>query len=155
MTGKVNPVPDGYPTISPYFIVRDAHAALRFYKQAFGATEFRVDRNSEGKLTNTEMRVGTSLIMFGESPDVKVASVTMEDLPLVGMYMYVEDVDAVFAQAVAAGATVLNPPEDQPYGDRRADIVDPFGIVWWVASKIEDRSPEEAQRGASAGEPLD
>ena len=139
------PIPDGYPTISPYFVVRDGEAAMAFYIQAFGATVHRIDRNADGGLNTVEIYVGTSMIMVGQS---KKAVVPAEGMPSVGMYMYVEDVDAVFAQAVAAGATVQNSPADQHYGDRRADIVDPFGFVWWIASKIEAVSPEEVQRRA-------
>ena len=139
-------VPEGYPTISPYFVVRDGSAAMEFYIKAFGAVVHRIDRNGDGSLNTVELYVGTSMIMIGQS---KKAPLPSEDsLPPIGMYMYVQDVDTVFEKAVAAGATVQNPPTDQHYGDRRADIADPFGFVWWIASKIEQVSPDEVQKRA-------
>lgn len=129
----VNPIPEGFPTLSPYFVLRDITSAAAFYRQAFGAQDVRIDRNAEGKINNVELRIGTSIIMMGESAN---APTPAEGTPLIGLYAYFEDVDAVYQQAVAAGAKVLNPPTDQPYGDRRADLADPFGIVWWIASRI-------------------
>jgi PhnB protein len=134
MTGKRMGVPAGFPTISPYLVLRDAVAALEFYKQAFDAEEIRIDRDAEGKINNVELRIGTSILMLGASGRAPAPG---DGLPLIGLYAYFEDVDAVFAQAVAAGATVQNLPTDQPYGDRRADLVDPFGIVWWIASRLD------------------
>jgi PhnB protein len=139
------PIPHGYPTISPYFVVRDGEAAMEFYIKAFGGVVHRIDRNADGGINTVEMHVGTSMIMVGQS---KKAVVPAGGMPSVGMYMYVEDVDAVFERGVAAGATVQNPPTDQHYGDRRADIVDPFGFMWWIASRIENFSPDEVQRRA-------
>ena len=144
----VYPIPDGYPNISPFLLLRDAAAAMEFYQRAFGAIVHRIDRNADGSINTVEMVIGTSMIMFSQSQRAKQAAPTFENLPTETLYLYVEDVDAVFEQALAAGATVLNPPKDQPYGDRRADLVDPFGVVWWVASRIEVVSPEEVQRRA-------
>ena len=145
---SVKPIPEGYPPISIYILVRDGEAALAFYKQALGAVEVRLDHNAAGKLNNIELKVGTSMIMIGMTPNAKVPAPRMDDLPTVSAYLYVEDVDAVFERMLAAGATALNPPTDQIYGDRRADVVDPFGVLWWVASRVENVSPEEVTRRA-------
>jgi PhnB protein len=138
----VNPIPEGFHTLSPYLMVEDAAEAIAFYGAAFGATEIHRQLNADNKLTGAEMQVGTSPIMLGSSGQTGDEP-SMENIPQVTLYMYVENVDSTFTRAVDAGAKVLFPPADRFYGNREAGIADPFGIVWWVASRIEIVPPEE------------
>jgi PhnB protein len=144
----VNPIPEGFHTISPYLMVSDVDEAIAFYKAAFGATEIHRQLNADNKLTGGEMWVGTSPIMLGSSGQTDGepsmgSDPLLDNLPQVTLYMYVEDVDSFFQRAVDAGAKVLMPVADRFYGNRECGIVDPFGIVWWVASRIEIVPPEE------------
>jgi PhnB protein len=138
----VNPIPEGFHTLSPYLMVSDVDDAIAFYKAAFGATEIHRQFNADNKLTGAEMQVGTSPIMLGSSGQTG-GEPSMDNIPQVTLYMYVEEVDSVFQRAVEAGAKALFPPADRFYGNREAGIADPFGIVWWVASRIEIVPPEE------------
>lgn len=149
----VNPIPEGFHTISPYLMVEDTAEAIAFYKNAFGATEIHRQLNADNVLTGAEMRIGTSPIMLGGSGQ-KGGEASLENIPQVTLYLYVEDVDSFFEQAVAAGAKALFPPTDRFYGNREAGVADPFGIVWWVASRFEIVPPEEfpmRARAAQAG----
>jgi PhnB protein len=150
MPSKPSPVPEGFHTATPYLMVRDVTSALEFYKKAFGATELLRMTDGEGRITQAEFKVGTSPVMMGWNPNVVVPDPSMENLPYVSVYLYVEDVDALAAQAVAAGAKVLYPIQDQFYGNRDGGIVDPFGVVWWIATRIEAVSQEELNRRAAA-----
>ncbi len=150
MTGKVKPIPDGYHTATPYLIVREAAKAIEFYKKAFGATE--IMRMGDGnKIHHAEIKIGTSPIMLGdECVEMQALSpATIGNSPVTIM-LYVEDVDAVFNKAVAAGATVQRPLADQFYGDRTGGLIDPFGHKWYVATHIEDVSHEELQKRSAA-----
>jgi PhnB protein len=151
MTDKVKPIPEGYHTLTPYLIVHDAAGAIEFYKQAFGATEmFRMD-GPDGRIGHAEMRVGDSQIMLAdEHPEMNARSPqTMGGSP-VSFMLYVEDVDGMVAQALAAGATLKRPIADQFYGDRTGGVEDPFGHNWYIATHVEDVAPDELQRRAAA-----
>ena len=143
----VNPIPDGYHSVTPYLIVNDGAAAIEFYKQAFGATElFRMDAPG-GKIAHAEIKIGDSPVMLGdESPEMGYRSAKTIGSTPVSLMIYVEDVDAVFPQAIAAGGKELKPLQDQFYGDRSGTLEDPFGHVWTVATHKEDVSPEEMDR---------
>ncbi len=145
----VNPIPEGFHTISPYLMVKDVVEAMAFYKAAFGATELHRQLNADNKLTGAEMQVGTSPIMLGSSGQ-SGGEPSLNNLPQVTLYLYVEDVDSFFQRAVDAGAKVLMPLADRFYGNREAGLADPFGIVWWVASRIEIVPPEEFPERARA-----
>jgi len=150
MTGKVKPIPEGYHTATPYLIVREAAKAIDFYKKAFGATE--IMRMGDGnKIHHAEIKIGTSPIMLGdECVEMQALSpATIGNSPVTIM-LYVEDVDAVFNKAVAAGATVQRPLADQFYGDRTGGLIDPFGHKWYVATHIEDVPHEELQKRSAA-----
>lgn len=151
MTSKVNYKPEGYYTVTPYLIVRDAAKAIEFYKQAFGATELLRIASPDGKIGHAEIKIGDSPIMLGdEMPEMGyVSPQTLGGSPVTIM-IYVEDVDTVAGQAVAAGAQVLKPVEDQFYGDRSGSFADPFGHQWHIATHIEDVSPEEVGKRAAA-----
>lgn len=151
MTDKVKPIPEGYHTLTPYLIVHDAARAIEFYKQAFGATEmFRMD-GPDGRVGHAEMRIGDSQIMLAdEHPEMNARSPqTMGGSP-VSFMLYVEDVDGMVAQALAAGATLKRPIADQFYGDRTGGVEDPFGHNWYIATHVEDVAPDELQRRAAA-----
>jgi PhnB protein len=136
----VQPVPAGFHTVTPYLIFKDAVPALEFYKRAFGATELFRKTDDDGKIRHAEMMIGTSPIMlageFQEFPEWRSAE-TRGGSP-VHLYLYVEDCDALFARALAAGAKQLLPMQDQEYGDRSGGITDPFGHVWYIATRIRD-----------------
>lgn len=140
------PVPDGYHTVTPYPIVNGAAGAIDFYKRAFGATEiYRMD--ARGKVGHAELQLGTSRVMLADEwPEAGAGGPqTLGGTP-VGLLLYVPDVDAVFARAVAAGAKVERPVKDQFYGDRSGTVIDPFGHKWTIATHVEDVSSEEISR---------
>jgi PhnB protein len=147
----VDPIPEGYRTVTPYLAVDDAAAAIEFYKRAFGAKERgRMDAPG-GKIGHAELEIGDSLVMladalpqFASRPPKELGATT------VGVFMYVEDVDAVVKQAVDAGATVTTEVEDQFWGDRYGAVTDPFGHLWSIATRIEDVPPEEMAERAKA-----
>lgn len=136
---KVKPIPEGYHAITPYLIVNDAAAALDFYKRAFGATELFRMNQPDGRIGHAEIRIGDSHIMLAdEHSEIGARSPQHYGGTPVSILLYVEDVDAIFAQALAAGAKIDRPLEDQPYGDRNGGVVDPFGHRWFVATHIRD-----------------
>ena len=147
----VKPVPDGYHTVTPYLIVKDAARALDFYQKAFGARELMRFPGPGGKIGHAEIKIGDSPIMLAdEHPDMGAVSPQSLGGTPVGIALYVEDVDALTNRAVAAGATVVRPVADQFYGDRSATVLDPFGHKWTIATHKEDVSPEEMQRRMQA-----
>jgi len=118
---------DSYRTLTPYLVVPDADGAVRFMEAAFGATEVSCDRNGEGGIVHGEYRVGDSLVMLGQAGEGCPALTA-------ALYVWVPDVDAVYAKALAAGATSTYAPEDKPYGHRNAGVVDENGLTWWIGS---------------------
>jgi PhnB protein len=150
MTSKPKPIPDGYHTATPYLIVKGAAEAIEFYKKAFGATELMRMPQPGGKIGHAEIKIGDSPIMLAdESPDVGARSPQSIGGSPVSIMLYVEDVDRIFSQAVAAGAKVKRPVADQFYGDRTGGIEDPFGHLWYIATHKEDVSPEEMRKRAA------
>ena len=147
----VKPIPDGYPPLTPYLIVAGAARALEFYKKAFGAQEtFRMPL-PDGRISHAEMRLGSSVLMLADEHfEAGAKSPGSVGGTPVSLFLYVEDVDKVFARAVEAGATVERPLANQFYGDRTGGLVDPFGHRWYLASHVEDVPPEELKRRAEA-----
>ncbi|HYB97716.1 MAG TPA: VOC family protein [Candidatus Limnocylindrales bacterium] len=147
MAGNVRPIPEGYHSITPYLIVDDASAAIEFYKKAFGATElFRIP-SPGNKIGHAELRIGNSIMMMAdEHPEVGARSPRTIGGSPVSIMLYVEDVDAVARQAVAAGAKCVREVSNQFYGDRAGSFEDPFGHQWHVHTHVEDVSAEEMQR---------
>ena len=151
MTSKVKPIPEGYHTATPYLIVKDAARAIEFYKKAFGATELMRMPGSGGKIGHAEIKIGDSPIMLAdEVPGMGFRSPESIGGSPVSILLYVEDVDSVFNEAVAAGAKVQRPVADQFYGDRTGGVTDPFGHVWYIATHKDDVSPEEMKKRAAA-----
>jgi PhnB protein len=147
----VKAIPDCYPTATPYLTVKDADKAIEFYKQAFGATESMRLVDPSGAIGHAEVIIGTSPIMLSdEFPQMGMHSPQALGGSPIGIHLYVEDVDATFNQAIAAGAKEVMAVEDQFYGDRTGKIVDPFGYTWTIATHQEDVSPEELQQRFSA-----
>ena len=147
MTPKVKPIPDGYHTVTPYLYIKGAAQALEYYKKAFGAKELMRMAQPDGRVGHAEIQIGDSHVMMAdEFPEMGVRSPQSIGGSPVMLHLYVEDVDAVFQQAVAAGAKVLRPVTDQFYGDRTGGIEDPFGHRWAIMTRVEDVSVEEAER---------
>jgi PhnB protein len=147
----VKPIPDGYGSITPYLIVDGAAQAIDFYKHAFGAIErFRLG-GPDGRVGHAELAIGGSVIMLAdEHPEMGALGPRSIGGSPVGIHLYLEDVDAVAAKAVAAGATLKRPVENQFYGDRLGSIIDPFGHLWHISTHVEDVSPEEIGRRAAS-----
>ncbi len=144
-------VPEGYHTATPYLIMDDAARAIDFYKRAFGATELHRYDAPGGKIGHAEVKVGDSVIMLAdEYPDMGYRSPKAIGGTPVSIMLYIDDVDAQFKQAVAAGAKALRPVENQFYGDRCGTLEDPFGHVWTLATHVEDLSHEEIMKRAEA-----
>jgi PhnB protein len=146
----VKPIPDGYHTVTPYITCKGAAKALDFYKTAFGAKEImRYDMG--GTIGHAEFRIGDSVVMLSdEFPQMgAVSPKTLGGTPF-GLCIYLPDVDAAVAKAVAAGCTIERPLQNQFYGDRSATLLDPFGHKWTLATHVEDVSPEEMKRRMAA-----
>lgn len=146
---SVKPIPDGYHAVTPYLICKGAARAIEFYTKAFGATELMRIQAGEDKLGHAEIRIGDCVIMLAdEHPEMGAVSPQSLGGTPVGLMLYVPDVDVVFARAVAAGAKVERPVADQFYGDRTGGVIDPFGHKWYIATHVEDLTPEEIGRRA-------
>lgn len=148
---NVKPIPEGHHTVTPYLAIKNGVAALEFYKKAFGATELAKLILPDGRLGHAEIRLGDSIIMMSdEFPEYGGKSPQTLGGSPVNIHLYVEDVDAFFKKAVAAGAKERKPVSDQFYGDRSGQLEDPFGHLWWVATHKEDVPPTEMQKRVQA-----
>jgi PhnB protein len=146
---SVKPIPDGYHTVTPYLYIAGGAKALEFYKAAFGAIELFRMADPTGRVGHAEIQIGDSRIMLAdEHPQMGVRGPISLGGPSSSILLYVDNVDARFQQAVAAGATVTRPLKDQFYGDRSGTLTDPFGHQWTIATHVEDISPEEMNRRA-------
>jgi PhnB protein len=149
----VKPIPDGYHTVTPYLILRGAAAALEFYKKALGAKEVARYPMPDGTVAHAEIQIGNSRIMVGEeSPEQGFRSPLTLGGSGSGILLYVEDVDAWFKRAVAAGGKVFRPVADQFYGDRTGTFTDPYGHHWTISTHVEDVGHEEMARRMKAQE---
>ena len=147
----VKPIPDGYHTVTPYLIVNGAAKAIEFYAAAFGATELFRLPSPDGKLGHAEIKIGDSPVMLAdEFPDMGAKGPQSYGGSPVSILVYVADVDAMTERAVAAGATIVRPLQDQFYGDRSSTLTDPFGHQWTLATHKEDVAPDEMQRRMDA-----
>ena len=146
------PVPEGFHTITPHLIVRDAQKAIEFYKRAFGAEAIGVHRMPDGKVMHADLKIGDSHLMLNdEFPEMKALSPQSLGGSAVTLHIYVKDVDSLFNQAVAAGATAIMPLMDAFWGDRYGKLSDPFGHHWSLATHKEDLTPQEVEkRGVAA-----
>jgi PhnB protein len=141
------PIPDGYHTVTPYLIVKGAARALEFYKKAFNATELYRLEGPGGTVGHAEFQIGNSRLMIAdEFPQMGARSPETLGGSATGLCLYVENVDALFKQAVAAGGKEERPVKDQFYGDRSGTLRDPFGHQWTLSTHVEDVSPQEMKR---------
>jgi PhnB protein len=143
---KVSYIPKDYNTVTPYLVIKGAAQAIDYYKKVFGATETVRMNGPDGKVGHAELKIGNSIIMVAdENPNMgqgHTSATTIGGSP-VSLYLYFPDVDRVFERAVAEGAKVLKPVENQFYGDRNGFLQDPFGHLWGVATHVEDVSPQD------------
>jgi PhnB protein len=151
MTSNVKAIPEGYHTITPFLIVKNCADAIEFYKKAFDAEERYRMNMPGGKVGHAELKIGDSVLMLAdEFPEMKSLSPKSMGGSPVSMYVYVQDVDAMFNNAVTAGAIVLDGVKDQFWGDRHGRLEDPYGHLWSVATHKKDLSPDEMKRAAEA-----
>jgi PhnB protein len=136
-----NPRPDGYHAVTPYLVVAGAARVIDFLKQAFDAQEVMRLAAPEGRIGHAEMRIGDSLVMLADAHDGHPPMQAM-------LHVYVDDADATYRRALAAGATSVQAPTDQFYGDRSGGVKDSGGNLWWIATHIEDVAPDELRRRA-------
>jgi len=147
----VKAIPDGYHAVTPYLIVKDAARALEFYKQAFDAVELLRMDAPDGRVGHAEIKIGDSPVMLAdECPEMDARSPHAYGGTAVSPLVYVENADATFQRAIAAGGKELKPLQDQFYGDRSGTLRDPHGHVWTIATHKEDVPPEEMQRRSQA-----
>jgi len=143
---SIKPIPDGYHSVQPYLIVKHAASAIDFYIKAFGAKE-RLRMEKDGRIGHAEIEIGDSCVMLAdESPQMRAYSPEHYGGSPISLMVYVGDCDAVYAQALAAGAKSEREPTDQFYGDRMAGVLDPFGYKWYIGTHIKDVSKEELEQ---------
>ena len=146
---KAKPVPDGFRTVTPHLICAGAADAIEFYKKAFGATEMFRLPGPDGRLMHASIMIGDSVIMLvDEMKEMGALGPKSRGGTPVGIHLQVEDADALFARAVAAGAAVKMPVMDMFWGDRYGVVVDPFGHEWSIATHIRDLTPDEIAAAA-------
>lgn len=147
---SVQPVPDGYPRVIPYLSVDGASAAIEFYTEVLGARERVRLPNPDGRIGHAELELGDGLVMLADSfPELGIQSPQQLGGTAVTIMVYVEDVDAVFERAIQAGASASRAVQDQFYGDRSGQFIDPYGHRWSIATHIEDITDEELIRRAA------
>jgi uncharacterized glyoxalase superfamily protein PhnB len=139
----VKPIPEGHHTVTPYLLVRGAAQLIDFMKQAFGAEEIQRQTLPDGSIMHAEVRLGDSRVMLAD------AGGQLEPMPAM-LHLYVEDTDTLYRRALQAGATSLREPVNEFYGDRMSGVKDAFGNQWWIATHIEDVSPEEMAKRQAA-----
>lgn len=146
---KINPIPEGYHTVTPYMIFKNAAKAIELYKKVFQAEElFRME--NEGRIGHAEIQIGSSKIMLAdEHPEINALSPLSLSGSPVSFMMYVADVDQVADLCMQEGFEVLQSVSDQFYGDRSGTFKDPFGHVWTIGSHVEDVTPDEMKVRAS------
>jgi uncharacterized glyoxalase superfamily protein PhnB len=137
----VKPKPDHYHSVTPYLVVEGASRLIEFAEAAFGAREIERLAAPEGRIGHAELRIGDSVVMLADAHGGR------EQMPCM-LHVYVDDADATYQRALAAGATSVQAPADQFYGDRSGGVRDPCGNLWWIATHIEDVPPDELKRRA-------
>jgi PhnB protein len=144
---NVNPIPDGYPGVQPYLVTTNCAAAIDFYKKIFGAKERMRMARPDGSVGHAELEFGGFCVMMAdENPQISAYAPEHYGGSPVSLHIYVENCDAVYKSALAAGAKTEREPADQFYGDRTAGIVDPFGYKWYIATHVKDVSMEDMRK---------
>ncbi len=148
---KVLPIPKGYHSITPYLIVHQGAQAIDFYKKVFGAKEMMRMAQSDGKISHAELQIGNARIMLADPfPEMGARSPRDFGGSPVGIHLYIKDVDAVVARAVAAGAKLTEVVENKFYGDRAGAVEDPYGHKWHVSTRIENLTNAQIKKRAAA-----
>jgi uncharacterized glyoxalase superfamily protein PhnB len=150
MVSAVKPIPDGYHTITPNLVCRNAERAIEFYKQVFGANELMRMPGPGGKIMHCELKIGNSILFVNDELSQSHADAGRSGAPSISLFLYVEDVDSVFSRALSAGAKVEMPLQDMFWGDRFGKISDPSGHVWGLATHKEDVAPTEMERRSAS-----
>jgi uncharacterized glyoxalase superfamily protein PhnB len=140
---QVHYIPEGFQSVTPYFVVPDGPGFMNFLERAFAAEERFVSRSADGRIAHAEVRLGDSIIEFGEANPQWPAM-------RLNLHVYVPDADATYRRALDAGARSLREPRNEFYGDRTAGIEDPAGNIWWVATRVENVTAEELSRRMAA-----
>ncbi len=147
----VSPIPEGYHSVTPYLVMKNAAAAIEFYKKAFGAVELLRMAAPGGKIGHAEIKIGDSPVMLAdEYPDMGFKGPESLGGTPVSLMIYVDDVDKIYPQAIAAGGKEVRPLQNQFYGDRSGTLTDPFGHVWTISTHVEDVPEEELAKRAEA-----
>lgn len=147
MATKVQAIPPGYHSVTPYLVVDDGARAIDFYKRSFGASELSRMATPDGKIAHAELKIGDSMIMLSDAMMGYRSPESLGGSP-VSLFLYVEDVDSVFNRAIEAGAKSDMPPADMFWGDRYGKLTDPFGHLWGIGTHIEDVAPAEMEKRA-------
>jgi PhnB protein len=136
---SVKPVPEGFHTVTPFLIVQQASRLMTFIEQAFDGKTTSIMSAEDGKIMHATVRIGDSEIMVADA---------MENFPAgtAKLYLYMDDVDSTYQQALSANGITLREPTDEFYGDRSAGVKDPWGNEWWIATHIEDVDPKEMKK---------
>ena len=130
-------IPEGYNTLQPYLIFVNCREAMAFFATAFNATEKLVMTDDKGRIAHAELKIGDSVMMMAdEHPEIQAFAPAHYGGSPVSLMIYVDDCDTIYNTALNAGATSLREPTDQPYGDRMAGVLDPFGYKWWIAHAL-------------------
>jgi PhnB protein len=145
MATNLKPVPEGRHTVTPYIVVSGVGKLIDFAKEVFGATEVYLSKRPDGTVMHAEIKIGDSIVMMGEGGDGGKHFPAM-------LYLYLENIDAVYQRAMQAGAKSVREPANQIYGDRVGGVEDAFGNQWWMATHVEDVTSEEIERRAKAAQ---
>jgi len=142
----VKPIPEGYTTVTPTITFRDTVEAIEFYKKAFGAVERGRFPGPDGRVMHAEIQIGNAIVMMNDEI-MDSRSLRSIGASPVTFYVYVEDADAAFAKATAAGAKPTMPPMEMFWGDRFGQVEDPFGHKWAIATRVKNLTPEQMKKG--------
>ena len=143
---SVKPIPDGYNSVQPYLMINGVTQAIEFYEKAFGAKQVLCMKQKDGRVGHAEIQIGNSRVMMSdEAPEMDAFAPAHFGGSPVNLMIYTENCDKMYQQALAAGGKSLREPADQPYGDRMAGVLDPFGYKWWIGTHIKDMSKEELE----------
>jgi uncharacterized glyoxalase superfamily protein PhnB len=133
---NVTYIPEGFHTVTPYFIVTDGPAFLAFLKNGMGAEEIAVYKDGNGRIAHAQLRLGDSMLEFGEATEQYTAM-------KLNLHVYVPDTDALYERALAGGARTLRSPRVEPYGERSGGVEDPAGNVWWIATRVDQHVDQQ------------
>jgi len=145
---EVKAIPEGYHSVTPYLVVQDGAQAIEFYKRAFGAREVMRSEGPDRKVSHAEIKIGDSIVMLGGMTTGELRAPQSLGASTVSIFLYLDNVDATFKQALAAGAREAQPLADMFWGDRYGRLTDPFGHSWSLAQHIENVAPAELEKRA-------